>query len=103
MAATLETAGRGVISEHTPQAPPARALTAELKTMLAEMREARGQPVYDGETAIVLRAIERGAREVKATDGGDAGYADLIARLLQVTAVSPSPAGPAPSGALILP
>ena len=102
LAATLETAGRGVIFEHTPQAPPARALTAELKTLLAQMRE-RGTAIYDGETAIVLRAIERGAQEVKAPDGGDAGYADLIARLLQVTAASPSPTGPAPAGALILP
>ena len=102
LAATLETAGRGVIFEHTPQGPPAQALAAELKTLLAQMRE-RGTVVYDGETAIVLRAIERGAQEVKAPDGGDAGYADLIARLLQVTAASPSPTGATPASPLILP
>ena len=102
LAATLETAGRGVIYEHTPQAPLAQALAAEIRTMLAQMRE-QGATVYDGETAIVLRAIEQGAREVKAPDEGDAAYVDLIARLLQVTAAPPSTTGAAPPGALIRP
>ncbi len=102
LAATLETAGRGVIYEHTPQARPAQALTEDIKTMLAQMRE-QGAAIYDGETAIVLRAIERGAREVKPPDGGDAAYAELIARLIQVSAAPPSPKGPEHAGALILP
>lgn len=102
LAATLETAGRGVIYEHSPQTPPARALAGEIKTMLAQMRE-QGATIYDGETVIVLRAIERGAREVKTPDGGDAAYAELVARLIQVSAAPPSPQGPAPAGALILP
>ena len=102
LAATLETAGRGVIYEHTPQARPAQALTEEMKTMLAQMRE-QGATVYDGETAIVLRALERGAREVGTSDEGDAAYADLIARLISIAVAPPSPSGPAPTGALILP
>jgi hypothetical protein len=101
LAATLETAGRGVIYEHTPQARPAQALTEEMKTMLTQMRE-QGATIYDGETVIVLRAIEQGAREVKAPGGGDTAYAELIARLIQVSAAPPSPQGPAPGGALIL-
>lgn len=102
LAATLETAARGVIYEHTPQSPPAQALAAEMKAMLAQMRE-QGATVYDRETAIVLRAIELGAREVKAPDEGDAAYADLVARLLQVTESQQSPKGTAPGSALILP
>ena len=102
LAATIETAARGVIYEHAPQAPPAQALAAEMKTMLAQMRE-QGGHVYDRETAIVLRAIEQGAREVKAPDEGDAAYVDLIARLLQVTATPRSTAGAAPASPLILP
>jgi hypothetical protein len=70
--------------------------------MLAQMRE-QGAAVYDRETAIVLRAIEQGAREVKAPDEGDAAYVDLIARLLQVTATSHTATGAAPASALILP
>jgi hypothetical protein len=102
LAATLETAGRGVIYEHTPQARPAQALTEEIKTLLAQMRQ-QGATIYDGEAVIALRAIEQGAREVKTPDGGDTAYAELIARLLQVSAAPPSPQGTAPGGALILP
>ena len=102
LAATLETAARGVIYEHTPPAPTAQALTAEMKTMLSQMRE-QGATVYDGETTIVLRAIEQGAREVKAPDEGDTAYVDLIARLLQVTVAPSSATGPGPAGPLIVP
>lgn len=101
LAATLETAARGVIYEHTPQSPPAQTLAAEMKAMLAQMRE-QGATVYDRETAIVLRAIEQGARDVKAPDEGDAAYLDLIARLLQLTESAQSPKT-APASALILP
>lgn len=102
LAATLETAARGVIYEHTPEAPPSRALAADMKAMLAQMRE-QGAAVYDGETAIVLRAIEQGARARRAPDESDAAYLDLVARLLQVTTTPQSTTGAAPAGALILP
>ena len=102
LAGTFETAVRGVIYEHTPPAPPAQALAAEVRTMLALMRE-QGAAVYDREAAIVLRAIEQGAREVRAPDEGDAAYVDLIARLLQVTAAPQRTTGAAPASALILP
>ncbi|MBN4048137.1 hypothetical protein JYU09_00995 [bacterium AH-315-O15] len=101
-AATLETAERGVIYEPTPQGPPAQALTTKMKTMLAQLRE-QGATVYDGEMAIVLRAIELGAREVNAPQCGDTAYMDLIARLLQATAAPPSPTASKPAGAVILP
>jgi len=102
LAATLETAGRGVIYEHTPTAPPAQALTAEIRSMLARIRE-QGATVYDGETAIVLRAIERGAREVKVSGESDTVYMELIARLLQANGPPPSPTWPAPAGTVIAP
>ena len=62
MAATLETSARGVIYEHAASSVVAQRLANELKAMLAEMRQ-QGATVYDGEAAIVLRAIEQGARE----------------------------------------
>jgi hypothetical protein len=109
LAATLETAGRGVIYERAPQGPPAQALVVELKAALARLRE-QGATVYDGETAIVLRAIERGATEIRPPEGGDAAYAELMLRLLQTTVGSPSPSEPGPGpgpgpegGALIVP
>ena len=102
LAATLETAARGVIYEHTPQSPPAQALVREIKALLAQMRE-QGATVYDREAAIVLRAIEQGAREIKTPDEGDTAYLDLIARLLQVTDSPQSPRAAAPASTLILP
>jgi hypothetical protein len=91
-AATLETAARGVIYDHTPQSRPAQRLSAELKTALAELRE-RGASIHDREAALVLRAIERGARETAAATGqGDTAYLTLMGRLLQVQRSSAAPA-----------
>jgi hypothetical protein len=53
-----------------------------MKAMLADM-EKQGVRVYDREAAIVLRAIEKGARETRKTEPGDASYLTLMARLLQ--------------------
>src|SRR5215208_4568502 len=52
VASTLETAARGVIYEHSAQSRPAQRLAAEIKAMLAEMRQ-QGATVYDREAAIV--------------------------------------------------
>ena len=102
LAATIEIAGRGVIYDHAPQAPPAQALMADMKALLAQVRE-QGATVYDGETAIVLRAIEQGAGPDRAHADGDTAYKDLIARLLQLTPAPQTPAGAPPPGPLILP
>jgi hypothetical protein len=100
VASTLETAARGVIYEHPAKSLPAQRLAAEMKTMLAEMRQ-QGATVYDREAAIVLRAIERGARETRKAEPGDAAYLTLMARLLQRNRSTPPPAGEQPS--LIIP
>jgi hypothetical protein len=101
VAATLETAARGVIYEHAAQSLPAQRLATEMKTMLAEMRQ-QGATVYDREAAIVLRAIEKGAREIGKLQPGGASYLTLMARLLQRNqATAPAPASEARS--LIIP
>jgi hypothetical protein len=82
MAATLETASKGVIYEHEPQSPPARKLVSELNELLAEVRQ-EGARVYDTEAAITLRAIETGARSLGAGPAGSAtSYLELMGRLL---------------------
>jgi hypothetical protein len=102
LAATLETAVRGVIYEHAPQSPTAQALVKEMKNVVAQLRE-QGATVYDREAAIALRAIEQGAKGIGAQPGGRA-YLDLIARLLQVSAAPEATAAPASSASgLILP
>src|SRR5262249_3552340 len=50
VAATLETAARGVIYEHAAQSLPAQRLATEMKAMLAEMEKQRVK-VYDREAA----------------------------------------------------
>ena len=70
VASTLETAARGVIYEHTAQSPPAQRLAAEMRALLAEMRH-QVATVYDREAAIVLRAIELGARETRKSEAGE--------------------------------
>jgi hypothetical protein len=82
VAATLETAARGVIYDHAPQSLPAQRLATEMKVMLADMQK-QGVRVYEREAAIVLRAIEKGARETRKVEPGDAAYLLLMARLLQ--------------------
>jgi len=101
LAATFETAGRGVIYEHAPQGPPAQALAVEIKAALSQLRE-QGATVYDGETAVVLRAIERGATEIRPPGGHDTAYANLMLRLLQITDSPPSPSEPGPKGAALI-
>lgn len=84
VAASLETAARGVIYDHAPATLPARRLAAELRTMLQEMRES-GATVSDREAAIVLRAIEEGARESAAPGNtNQTGYLEVMSRLLQM-------------------
>jgi hypothetical protein len=100
VASTLETAARGVIYEHAAPGVPAQALATALKTVLAQVRE-QGAKVFDREAAIVLRAIEQGARGTGAP-ATPTSYLDLVARLLDVTG-APEPGPVAPASPLILP
>jgi hypothetical protein len=101
-AATLETAARGVIYEHSPQSPPAQSLLSTLRTALTQLRE-QGATVYDREAAIALRAIENGAKQIT-SPAANASYLELLSRLLQLSPGPSESTGPAtsPSG-LILP
>lgn len=84
VAATLETAARGIIFEQAPQSPAARKLADAFKTMMEHVRE-QGAALFDREAAITLRAIEQGATTVGRGPGAAAtAYIDLMARLLQV-------------------
>jgi hypothetical protein len=102
VAATLETAARGVIYDHAAQSLPAQRLASELKTMLADIQK-QGVRVYDREVAIVLRAIEKGARETRKIEPGDASYLTLMARLLQRNRSGAQPSAEAPRSSLIIP
>ena len=103
LAATLETAARGVIYEHAAASIPGQSLQAALKALLAQIRD-QGGSVYDREAAIALRAIEQGARSVAQPGEGERPYLELMGRLLQDAAPGePSAPAAAPAGSLILP
>ena len=101
IAATLETASRGVIYEHAAQSLPGQKLARELKALLEEIRK-QGARVFDHEAAVTLRAIETGARDAAKLNEGDTAYLTLIRRLLD-TQVEPAPPAEAPSSPIILP
>lgn len=101
VAATLETAARGVLYEHTPAALPAQRLAREITARLADVRS-HGVTVYDGEAAIALRAMERAARETRLKRPGEDAYLALMTRLIQVER-SQAALSEAPASSIIVP
>ena len=82
LAATSETATRGVIYEHRPPSPPAERLAAALKPLLARAGQNGGTP-FERDAAVVLRRIEEAAREARAIDRDNRrAFLDLLARVI---------------------
>jgi hypothetical protein len=102
VAATLETAAKGVIYEHSAQSTVAQKLARELTALLQQIKE-EGAAVYDREAAITLRAIEHGARMVGGQEPASQDYLALVGRLLQINRASPSSAPAASASPIILP
>jgi hypothetical protein len=67
LAATFETASRGVIYEHRPPSLPAERLMTQLKPMLAEAGKGAGSS-FDRDAAVVLRRVEDAVREARALE-----------------------------------
>jgi hypothetical protein len=83
LAATLETAERGVLYEHQAGSIVADALRRELNTVLEQVGKGGGSR-FEREAAQVLRGIERGARHETLEPGaGPLDYLSLVARVLQ--------------------
>lgn len=131
LAATLETATRGVIYEHRARTQPAQRLADELKRGLEEImgqpealdqsegepealhdristsgiaRQGARAPGIDQDAIVALRRIEQSAREMRQElDGSDTGYRDLLGRLLNARASDEASAPTNRSGGLIIP
>jgi hypothetical protein len=67
LAATFETASRGVIYEHRPASLPAERLMSALKPLLAEVG-AGGGSAFERDAAVVLRRLEDAARDARAVE-----------------------------------
>ncbi len=68
LAATLETASRGVIYEHRPASAPAARLAAALRTALSE-GDRTGGSSFERDAAVVLRRLETAAIQTRAQQG----------------------------------
>lgn len=83
LAATLETAERGVVYEHQCASVVAEELRRALRVFLSEVGKGGGSR-FDREVAVVLRGIERGAgHQVEGLGDGDSPYLALVRRVLQ--------------------
>ena len=82
LAATLETAARGVIYEHRPASLGAQRVASELKTILEQ--GARGGSAFERNAAVVLRRIEQAARGAQEADPANRrAFVDLLARVIR--------------------
>jgi hypothetical protein len=90
LAATFETAERGVIYEHRPASLPAERLMNDLKLAFAEVRK-HSTVSIGGEAALALRRIEEAIRELHQREPANRRvFLDFIGRVV--------PAEGAPSG-----
>jgi hypothetical protein len=81
LAATLETAGRGIVYEHQPASLVASRLLAELKTVVDEVVKNAGSAV-ERDAALALRRIEHGAKAMHAVSPDANEFQQLLARVL---------------------
>jgi hypothetical protein len=86
LAATFETAGRGLIYEHRPPSLAAQRLVTELKAFLGTLVEgadATSSRLVERDAAVVLRRVEKGARDAgKVVDEGPASALGMIGRVV---------------------
>jgi hypothetical protein len=71
VAATFETAGKGIIYEHQAASIPAQRLATELGHAIAEMRRKGAPASLEREATATLRKLERGARTASSALTGD--------------------------------
>lgn len=106
LAATLETAVRGIVYEHQPQSLPAARLMAELKTVVADVSKSGGSAL-ERDAAIGLRRIELAARQTAAAQPDSNDFQQLLVRVLTAPPGSVNPDEPedakAPTSSLIIP
>ena len=83
LAATFETASRGVIYEHRPASLPADRLATTLKPILLEAGKGGGS-AFERDAGVVLRRFEEAARETRAGNPSDRrAFLDLLGRVVR--------------------
>jgi hypothetical protein len=83
LAATFETASRGVIYEHRAGSPSAERLVNGLKPLLSKAEQGGGT-AFQRDAGVVLRRIEAAAAEAKQERAGHRrAFLDMVGRLIQ--------------------
>ena len=107
VAATFETAGKGIIYEHQAASVPAQRLAAELGHAVAEMRRNGAPPSVERDATAALRRLERGAITAAAVlpDDQPPVFLGVLRRVMTSTepAGSAADSPSAPSSSLIIP
>ncbi len=91
VASSLEASAKGVIFDEATSSVPAEGLRRAIKPVIEELTKDSGSRA-EREVAVVLRAIERGARH----DGGliadgESSYLELVSRVFQQRPQQPRP------------
>jgi hypothetical protein len=89
LAATFETAARGVIYEHPAASIPAGRLATALRAALNEAEQGGGSP-FQRDAALILRRVEDAARKVRGADATNPrALLRLLERVIQKTGEAP--------------
>jgi hypothetical protein len=104
LAATLETASRGVIYEHRPASLPAERVMTAMKAVLAEAGRGAGS-AFDRDAAVVLRRLADAAVELRPVEPENRRiFLDLLGRMISKTPPDRTEPEPSPpSSRLIVP
>jgi hypothetical protein len=103
MAATFETASRGVIYEHRPASLAAERLAAALKAALGETATDQGAS-FDRDAAAVLRRIQAAVADTRTAEPASRrAFLDMLDRIIRKERDEPSEEPPAETPRLIVP
>ncbi len=92
LAATFETAARGVIYEHRPASLPAQRLAAALRPII-DQAGGRGGTAFEREAAVVLRRLEASVQAIHADEPSRArAFLEFLARTADAPRSQPAPA-----------
>jgi hypothetical protein len=83
LAATFETASRGLIYDHRPASLPAERMIAELKPLLLDAGRGAGS-AFERDAAVVLRRVEESVRGVRGNEPDNRrAFLDLLGRVIK--------------------
>jgi len=113
LAATIETAARGIVYEHQPASLPAARLLAELRPIVAEITKNAAAELGAGaisglerDIAVALRRIQDAGKSTSKRDPNSTIFQELLIRMLASPVGTPfedAKAPTAPASSLIIP